>query len=150
MGKLLVSQPLEVPPPITKLLYQQDGEEEVIPGQKEPWGGKRTASVGVLRGSEDKREEPKRKTGREQQLQDQVDYSFILLKRPCKHPHRPQSHSVDLIFAPWFENFSGLTLVPNRSLDIQLSESLKKIEVCNLSFSVRQLLVPKMTKCWPF
>ena len=38
-----------------------------------------------------------------------------LLKRPCKHPQQPQSHSVELIFSPWFENLSGLTLVPIQS-----------------------------------
>ena len=45
---------------------------------------------------------------------------------PCKHPHQPKSHSVEKIFAPWFEKISGLALVPNHSLDKQLSESLKK------------------------
>ena len=33
--------------------------------------------------------------------------------RPCKPPHQPLSHSVEQIFAPWFEEFSGLNLVPN-------------------------------------
>ena len=35
-------------------------------------------------------------------------------KRHCKHLQRSQSHSVELIFAPWLENISGLTLVPKR------------------------------------
>ena len=35
--------------------------------------------------------------------------------RPWKHSHGPQSHRVEQIFAPWFDNFSGLTSVPNRS-----------------------------------
>ena len=26
-------------------------------------------------------------------------------KRPCKHPHQPQSDSVELFFSPWFESF---------------------------------------------
>ena len=28
--------------------------------------------------------------------------NFIKLMRPCKHPHRPQSHSVENLFAPLF------------------------------------------------
>ena len=32
---------------------------------------------------------------------------------PCTKKVRPYSHSVKLIFASWFPNFSGLTLVPN-------------------------------------
>ena len=38
----------------------------------------------------------------------------VRCKRHCKHPQQPYSHSVELIFAPWFENFSGLTLVLNQ------------------------------------
>ena len=34
--------------------------------------------------------------------------------RHCKHLQRSQSHSVELIFSPWLEKISGLTLVPNR------------------------------------
>ena len=41
-------------------------------------------------------------------------YLFIFIMRHCKHLQRDQSHSVELIFAPWLEKNSGLTLVPNR------------------------------------
>ena len=70
--------------------------------------------------------------------------------RHCKHPQQSQSHSVELIFAPWFENLSRLTLVPDRRYDIQLSESLKKNVFCDHSFSFRQLLVPKNDKILAF
>ena len=33
------------------------------------------------------------------------------LKRHCKPPQRPQSYSVELIFAPWLNKISGLTWV---------------------------------------
>ena len=72
------------------------------------------------------------------------------LRRHCKHLQQLQSQSVELIFAPWLEKNSGLTLVPNQRYDIQLSESLKKIVVCNHSFTFRQFLVPKITKFRPF
>ena len=39
-------------------------------------------------------------------------YIYVYM-RHCKHLQRSQSHSVELIFAPWLEKISGLTLVPN-------------------------------------
>ena len=63
--------------------------------------------------------------------------------RPCKHLLQPYSHSVEQIFAPWFEKKSGDLLAPNQSKGIQLSEFL----IFFLSFfSVRQLLVHKNEK----
>ena len=45
---------------------------------------------------------------------------------------------------------SGLTLVPNKRYDIQLSEPLKKSVFCYLSFSFRQLSVLKNDKILAF
>ena len=43
-----------------------------------------------------------------------VPYLHHSITRHCKHLQQSQSHSVELIFAPWLEKNSGLTLVPNR------------------------------------
>ena len=74
----------------------------------------------------------------------------VAVMRHCKHSQRSQSHSVELIFAPFLGKISGSTLVPYSHTAIQLSESLKIIVVCNNSFSFRQLLIPKNYKILAF
>ena len=39
--------------------------------------------------------------------------------RHCKHLQQSQSHSVELIFAPWLEKIAGLTFVSNRRLSLK-------------------------------
>ena len=69
----------------------------------------------------------------------------------CKHSQRYQSHSVELIFAPFLEKFPGLTFVPNQLKDIQLSESLKKnMWLVIIVFSFRQPKVPENYKILAF
>ena len=70
--------------------------------------------------------------------------------RHCKHPQRPQSHSVELIFAPWFKkSFLDELWYPIDANHTAFRIS-KKIVVCNLSFSFRQRLVPKNDKNFAF
>ena len=67
--------------------------------------------------------------------------SFI--KRPCRTEPPCDCHSVELIFAQWFETVLALTLVCGRSQDTQLAGSPKKIGACNLILTIEMVLVPK-------